>query len=99
MILEGLEGVKNLLDDIIIAGRDQAEHDRRLFEVLKRLDEYRATVNLEKCEFSVEKVDFCGHEISAEGVRPKHSNVESIEKLQSPTNVKSLRSFLGATGY
>lgn len=29
-VLDGLDGVKNISDDIIVYGKDQEEHDRRL---------------------------------------------------------------------
>ena len=37
-ILEGLEGVVCQIDDILVFGKDQEEHDRRLYQVLKRLE-------------------------------------------------------------
>jgi hypothetical protein len=37
--LDELQGVKNISDDIIIYGKDQAEHDLRLRKVFERLCE------------------------------------------------------------
>ena len=50
--LSGIEGVKCRMDDILVMGKDQAEHDHRLKQVLDRLVERRLTLNLEKCSFS-----------------------------------------------
>ena len=46
--LEGLDGVRNISDDVLIWGRDQAEHDRRLEAVLKRLQHKNITLNKKK---------------------------------------------------
>ena len=39
VILEGLEGIVYLIDDILVYGKNQAEHDQRLMAVMKRLKE------------------------------------------------------------
>ena len=48
-ILEGLDGVECNIDDILVYGRTQIEHDRRLEAVLRRLDNANVTLNAEKC--------------------------------------------------
>ena len=98
-IIEGCPRTKNLLDDIIVSGRDQAEHDRNLDMVLRRLSEYNATINVEKCQFSLQRVQFVGHTISAEGVRPLQSNVDALLKIPPPTNTKEVHSFLSTANY
>ena len=45
VILEGLEGVLCLVDDVLVFGSDQQEHDRRLRGVLERLNKARVTLN------------------------------------------------------
>ena len=47
-ILEGIEGVVCLIDDILVSGRNQEEHDARLRRVLKRLRDNGITLN-DKC--------------------------------------------------
>ena len=50
--LSGKEGVKFRMDDILVIGRDQAQHDQRLKQVLDRLAQRKLMPNLEKCSFS-----------------------------------------------
>ena len=50
-ILEGLERVTCLIDDVLIVGKNEAEHDTRLMQVLERLETVRVTLNREKCAF------------------------------------------------
>ena len=67
-ILDGLPGVQCLIDDILIFGKIQVEHDARLFATLNRLQTFGITLNSEKCEFSKKSIKFLGHLIDAEGV-------------------------------
>ena len=51
-ILPGLEGVVCMVDDVLVHGRTQEEHDQRLDAVLARISNAGVTLNAEKCEFS-----------------------------------------------
>ena len=46
-ILAGLSGVQCLMDDILIYGKDQTEHDTRLEAVLQRIESAGVTLNLQ----------------------------------------------------
>lgn len=59
-ILEGIEGQISSTDDVFIHGKTQAEHDRRLKDVLKKLESAEATLNTGKCEFSKKELKFAG---------------------------------------
>ena len=67
MILEGLSGIVCQMDDILIFGSSQEEHNSRLLAVLQRLKETNVTLNREKCEFSKKSVKFLGHLIDGQG--------------------------------
>ena len=60
-ILKGLDGVLCQMDDVLIFGFTQEEHDSRLFAVLNRIEAAGVTLNQEKCEFRKERVKFLGH--------------------------------------
>jgi hypothetical protein len=87
------------LDDILCYGRDMAEHDTRLRAILDRLAKYGATLRVDKCVLDQPEVDFNGHRVSANGVRPLQSNVEALERIPTPTNRQQLSSFVGAATY
>jgi len=98
-ILEGLEGVANLIDDIIVWGRTIQEYDARLRAALRRLEENNITLNAKKCQFCVQETTFLGHRISADGISPDPLKVQAIAELTAPNNVKGVRSFLGMVNY
>ena len=57
------------LDNILIFGNTKPELWRRTGEVLARLREYKLYAKLEKCEFTVQEVEFLGYIITTEGVK------------------------------
>ena len=48
-----LEGVETDIDDIIVHGETEAEHNQILEAVLARCEKIHLTLNKEKCEFKV----------------------------------------------
>lgn len=63
-ILKGTQGTIVYLDDVLIFGATNKEHDVRLREVLTRLQEAGLKLNKDKCIFSVPQLQFLGHEIT-----------------------------------
>ena len=93
--LSDLTGTVCMMDDILVHGRTQEEHDKRLKLVLQRLSELGMTLNSRKCMFSQSSVKFLGHVIDSQGIRPDPSKVSAIEHFSTPTNVSDVRRFLG----
>jgi len=54
---------------------------------------------LSKCEFWLEKVQFFGHVISAQGIAADPAKIETVVKWERPQTVTEVRSFLGLAGY
>lgn len=94
-VTEGLEGMICHIDDLLVWGRDQGEHDTRLHAVLQRLERAGITLHVDKCELSKTEVAFLGHIITPAGIHPDPRKTEAISKMAEPTNVSELRSFLG----
>ena len=67
--------------------------------MLRRTESAGLTVNLHKCHFAVSTVEFLGHTVSADGVRPNTIKTQAIENLAIPENVGDIRRFLGLTGW
>ena len=97
--LAGLPGVQCYLDDVVIYGRTLEEHDKHMTVVLQRLQDIGLTLNLQKCKFRVTSIRLLGHMISAEGLHPDPSRVDEILETAAPTDLATLRSFLGLLSY
>ena len=93
-ILQGLEGVVCLIDDILVFGRDQTEHDDRLHAVLQRLLGAGVTLN-DKCVLSVPELKFVGNIVGKNGVRADPDKISAVINMLPPTNVSEVRCFLG----
>lgn len=75
---------------------EQFKHLQIAFEVLKQNQLY---IKLFKCSFGQPSLEYLGRIISANGVGADSSKVKAMLELPQPKNVKSLRDFLGLTGY
>ena len=94
-ILHGLEGVVCLMDDVLIHGSTQAEHDQRLEAVLKKLLESGLTLNKDKCVFSQPRVKFLGQILTPSSISSDPDKVTAIVEMKQPTSVSEVRRFLG----
>lgn len=87
------------LDDLIVFGKTLGEHEERLLKVLYRLQDVGLKISLNKCQFCQTKVKCVGHIVSVEGVAADPAKIEAVTTWPKPTNLKTLRSFLGFCGY
>ncbi|UYV64758.1 K02A2.6-like [Cordylochernes scorpioides] len=95
IILQGMNGVKCYLDDILIFASDSKTHDRILRFVLRKLKEAKVTLNKAKCVFGVPRINFLGHILYEDGIRPDPAKIEAVAKMPAPTDVHGVRRFLG----
>ena len=86
------------LDDILVRGKNDAEHLRNLEEVLKWLSNAGLRVKENKYVFMAEVV-YCGHKVTAEGVTPMEANVQAIKEAPRPENTSQLKFYLGMINY
>lgn len=98
-ILRGIPQVCVYLDDILVTGKTEAEHLQNLERVLTRLEEAGMRLKQEKCAFLLDSVEYLGHNISAEGLRPTQEKVCAITGAPPPENISQLRAFLGLINY
>ncbi len=97
--LEGIPGVLNISDDILLFGANEDQHLETLKAVLTRLRELNLTLNRKKCEFGKTELNFFGHVFHANGISPDFKKVKAIIEATKPTNAGEIRSFLGMVNY
>ncbi|XP_014675600.1 PREDICTED: uncharacterized protein K02A2.6-like [Priapulus caudatus] len=94
-----IPGVDTSMDDVIIQGASQEEHDASLKRVLDKAREENLRLNADKCVISVSELTFIGDVISDKGVKPDSTKIEAIHAMDRPTNKKELQRFLGMVTY
>jgi len=101
LVLSGLlwEACLVYLDDVIIYSATFEQHLERLAAVLHRFRCANLKLKPRKCQLFCEQVHFLGHVISAAGVLPDPSKVDTIQQWPATTNVSEVRSFLGLASY
>jgi hypothetical protein len=100
IVLEGLGNFSTAyLDDILVYSATLDEHLKHLQIVFNRLRTHSLKLKLKKCSFLQKETTYLGFVINEYGVKPDPSKVKAIQSLQSPINVKQVRSFIGMCSY
>ena len=97
-LFSDVEGVKVIVDDILVWDKDDEEHDARLEQVLRRAREVNLKFNAKKCEIKQE-VPYVGHVLSKDGLKADPEKIRAIKKIKPPENAKELKTFLGFIQY
>lgn len=58
------------VDDILIYSKTLEQHEKDVDEIIKRLINAGLRANKEKCEFRVTEIEFIGHRICKDQIRP-----------------------------
>ena len=84
------------IDDLMIFTKteNQAEHDKIILEVLRRLEENDLFVKPKKCTFCAMEVDFLGMIVGCDGIKMDQEKVKAILEWPESKTVKGVRSFL-----
>ncbi|GBG67986.1 hypothetical protein CBR_g1105 [Chara braunii] len=87
------------LDDILVYSRSLEEHVEHLRTVLERLRQAKYKANRDKCEFARQELEYLGHYVTPQGIRPLADKIEALRVWPEPTNTTDVRSFMGLAGY
>lgn len=93
------DGATAYIDDVLIYGKDVEECLSRLDKVLQMIEAANLTLNLSKCRFLRDRIDYLGYEISAAGVRPGEKKIQCVVDFPRPKDQHTVRQFLGLVGY
>ena len=67
--------------------------------MLQNLKENHLYEKFSKCEFYKDKIQYLGHIILEQGLVVDPEKIKSIREWSVPTDVSSVRSFMGIVGY
>ena len=98
-VCQGLDCAFVYIDDILVASRNVKEHKVHLRQLFQRLQDHDLVVNVAKCRFGLNKIDFLGHLITQHGITPLPSKVDAVRQFQQPSTVKGLQEFVGMVNF
>ena len=83
-VLSGLHFSYAYIDDILVASSTPKEHIQHLQLVLERFKHYDMIIRPSKCVMGVTTLQFLGHQIDNEGIRPLEETVTPILDFPLP---------------
>ncbi|KAK9747466.1 Reverse transcriptase (RNA-dependent DNA polymerase) [Popillia japonica] len=87
------------MDDVLIPSSSVEEGLANLEQILVVFRRANLKLNLKKCYFLYENIDYLGFQISAKGIRPGERKAKCVLQFPVPINVRGVRQFLGLTGF
>ena len=99
LVTAGLDNIRMYLDDAISSDDSPIHHVATLATFFARLRLHSLKLSPDKSRIGAARVDFLGHVISADGVRPNDDCVAALTRMPMPTDIKQLRSLLGGLSY
>ena len=84
------------LDDMIVFSKDKSQHLDRLQAVFEHFQEHGLKLKPSKCDFFKTKINYLGHHISTDGMKPGLENLSGIAEMVPPTTMMGVRRFLWA---
>ena len=101
MVLAGIPYSMALpyLDDTCIHSANFNDHIDALDRVFAAYGKAGLKLQPSKCQLFADKIEYLGHEITPEGIRPLASHLQAITSWPFPDTVEKVRTFLGKTGY
>ena len=87
------------LDDVLIFSCTLEEHLEHIKIVLEQLKDAGLTLKQSKFCFFHTHLNYLGHVITRNGLKPDPEKTKAIEEMAAPTNVKGVHRFLGLTGF
>ena len=98
-VTQQLPGVFVYLDDVLVASASPTQHARQLRQLFEALRRFGLVINQAKCDFGARELEFLGHCVTSDGIRPLADNVRAVTQYEQPKTVKSLQRFLGMLNF
>uniref|UniRef100_A0A034WRX5 RNA-directed DNA polymerase n=1 Tax=Bactrocera dorsalis TaxID=27457 RepID=A0A034WRX5_BACDO len=87
------------MDDILVGSNNVTEMYEKLKRVFKALSELNLTLNIKKCEFMKQTIEFLGHKLHSGGISPGTVKTIAVNCFTTPKSITDVRRFLGLSGY
>ena len=87
-----------IVDDILIWGATEEDHDQSLLHVLERAREVNLKLKLKKLQFKTKELCYVGH-LTEKGLKPDPEKVDTVMEMATPDGPNAVRRFLGIVTY
>ncbi|GIL93352.1 hypothetical protein Vretifemale_20754, partial [Volvox reticuliferus] len=87
------------VDDILVFSPTAEQHLQDCAAVFACLQQCGLKLHPDKTIIAAEEVEFLGHMVSAQGLRPMDAKISAILALQPPKNLTELQALLGLANY
>jgi hypothetical protein len=98
-ILKAADFLKCYINDILMHNKRLLQHLAHLEKLFKRLHEVNMKIHPKKCEFVFTSKIYLRHKILPNGIMAHWAKIVAILEMPNPTNVHTLRSFIGLCNY
>ena len=95
----GLSETYCYLDDIIVCGKTEEDHDSNLKQFMQMKEKYNLTPNEQKCLFNQTEITYLGYSISKGSLKPDSERLAPLRNLNAPLDKAFLRRVLGLFSY
>ena len=97
VMTEDIPGVEVVVDDLLVWGEDNEQHDTRLTKVLERTRSCSLKLNKTKFHIKQPEISYVGHTLTKDGLKPDLKKTKAITAM--PKNREELQRFLGLLTY
>ncbi|XP_060080411.1 uncharacterized protein K02A2.6-like [Ylistrum balloti] len=98
-VFKDLDGVEPIVDDILIWGETREQHDARLRSALETARKANVKLDKSKCQIAATELNYIGHTLSAQGLKPDAEKVKAIQEMPDPEDKAGLMRFIGMVQY
>ena len=82
------------LNNILIFNKDSTKHRLHVQRILERFKNYELYINLKKCEFDIDEIDFLNFIIFTKGVQMNPKQIQMIKKWFKSKTYREMQIFL-----
>ena len=94
-MFQDIDGVEVVVDDLLIWGETDEQHDSHLKRVLERVRQRNLKLNKSKCQLKLSEISYVGHILSNDGVKPDPKKTRAVLDMPCPESREKLQRFLG----
>jgi hypothetical protein len=98
-VLSGLQGTDMFvyLDDIVLYASSLAEHQSKFNKLAERLRKANLKLQPDKCKFLRKEVNYLGHIISENGVKPDPKKIQAVKEFPQKVAIAKISNNFSAS--